>query len=70
MSRDVCFWCRQELRDGREESGYTGEGPDWCTLDGDFGCDAEGCGDHLSRSEARRILTERMARPTPPEKRS
>ena len=24
-----CLWCSQSLEDGREETGYTGEGPDW-----------------------------------------
>lgn len=34
----ACLWCGQDLVDGREESGYTGKGPDWMTEDGDFGC--------------------------------
>ena len=34
----TCLYCRQDLYDGREESGFTGEGPDYCTADGDFGC--------------------------------
>lgn len=33
-----CMWCGQDLEDGREVSGWTGEGPDWM-VDGDFGCD-------------------------------
>ena len=34
-----CLWCGQSLVDGREESGFTGEGPDYMTKDGDYGCD-------------------------------
>lgn len=33
-----CLWCRQGLVDGKEESGFTGEGPDYMLPDGDFGC--------------------------------
>lgn len=35
----TCLWCRQRLVDGKKESGFTGEGPDYMTSDGDFGCD-------------------------------
>lgn len=35
----TCTNCGQVVRDGKEESGFTGDGPDWCTADGDFGCD-------------------------------
>lgn len=34
-----CIWCRQALYDARKASGWTGEGPDPATDDGDFGCD-------------------------------
>jgi hypothetical protein len=50
-----CRHCRRKLVDGRLESGFTGEGPDWMTEDGDFGCngnptsDEEGAGDHSPR---------------------
>lgn len=27
--RPRCLWCGQPLEDGREETGFTGEGPDW-----------------------------------------
>ena len=33
-----CLFCGLAVVDGREESGFTGEGPDWM-VDGDFGCD-------------------------------
>lgn len=35
----TCDYCGLMVTDGREESGWTGEGPDWMA-DGDFGCDA------------------------------
>lgn len=57
-----CLWCGQSLEDGREETGFTGEGPDWGSKidnDGhpygtflDYGCDYspdnddEACGSH------------------------
>lgn len=34
----TCRFCGLAVVDGREESGFTGEGPDWMTPDGDFGC--------------------------------
>lgn len=34
----TCLWCGQHLVDGAKESGYTGEGPDYMTKDGDYGC--------------------------------
>ena len=56
----TCYWCKQEITDGKEESGYTGVGPDWM-VDGDFGCDAnpctneDGCGGHRTKAEALEI---------------
>jgi hypothetical protein len=47
-----CRFCQQKLVDGRLVSGFTGQGPDWMTEDGDFGCDRnpisgeEGTGGH------------------------
>ncbi len=53
LGRSICMHCGQEVTDGREDSGYTGEGADWMTPDGDFGCDdspisdpEEGVGPH------------------------
>ena len=52
----TCIWCKSDLVDGREESGFTGEGPDYMTPDGDFGCDpspdstADGVGSHAPNS--------------------
>lgn len=36
---DTCRFCKRGVLDGSEESGYTGDDPDWMTEDGDFGCD-------------------------------
>lgn len=36
--KTFCRFCGEEVVDGREESGFTGEGPDWMTPRGDFGC--------------------------------
>lgn len=61
-----CYWCGQCIEDGSEESGYTGPNPDWCA-DGDYGCDRnplsgpDGVGAHLSRDEARAIVTATQA---------
>lgn len=64
----ICVFCRKHLVDGREESGFTGVGPDWMTPDGDFGCDRapetgeEGVGSHRILEEVRevyRIIAER-----------
>lgn len=33
----TCLFCNRYVEDGREESGYTGNGTDWMD-DGDFGC--------------------------------
>jgi hypothetical protein len=49
-----CLWCAERIRDGRDESGYTGDGADWMTDDGDFGCGdspdsgEDGTGGHTS----------------------
>ena len=56
-----CHWCDQYLVDGKEESGYTGPGPDWCA-DGDYGCDQspetteEGVGPHMTLEDVRRTI--------------
>lgn len=34
----ACLWCGEDLVDGAKESGWTGEGPDYMTNDGDYGC--------------------------------
>ena len=34
----TCLWCGEDLVDGKEESCFTGEGPDYMTDDGDYGC--------------------------------
>lgn len=34
-----CLWCGQKLANGAKASGFTGDGPDWMTPEGDFGCD-------------------------------
>jgi hypothetical protein len=67
MDTHRCLFCGLEVVDGREVSGFTGEGPDWMTKDGDFGCDNSpetswneddedgGCGSHaVTEEEARR----------------
>lgn len=69
---DTCVWCGEEIYDGREESGYTGEGPDWASgviiggrwIGGDFGCgdhpisNEDGTGPHETAEDVRRIVTE------------
>lgn len=56
-----CLWCGEWVTDGSEESGYTGEGPDWM-IEGDFGCiDSplnceEGTGGHQTREDVAREL--------------
>lgn len=35
----TCLWCGTDLVDGADVSGFTGEGPDYMSRDGDFGCD-------------------------------
>lgn len=68
---NVCYWCEEDLYDGSEESGYTGDGPDWASglmvdgrfLGGDFGCDQhpvsgeDGVGPHETEEEVRAIVT-------------
>lgn len=57
----TCIWCKRRLTDGRLESGWIGEGPDWMD-DGDFGCDCspttseDGVGRHIGRSSLRDLL--------------
>lgn len=57
----TCVFCKQELVDGAEESGWTGIGPDWMTPEGDFGCDSapetnhEGVGGHRTEHELREV---------------
>lgn len=61
-TESVCHWCHEAIVDGKEVSGYTGEGPDWMLPDGDFGCDAhpitgeEGCGPHETTEEVLAIV--------------
>ena len=57
-----CHWCEQLLVDGKMASGYTGPGPDWCTEDGDYGCDAspetseEGVGSHATEEHVKQVF--------------
>ncbi len=71
VETDICKWCQEEIYDGREESGYTGEGPDWASgiiingewIGGDFGCDShpisgeDGCGPHETEADVLDIIT-------------
>lgn len=56
----ICHWCLQALRDGRVESG--GTTVDWCTMDGDFGCDEsplttyDGVGSHQTLDDVRLVI--------------
>lgn len=56
MKTGICFFCGEEIEDGREVSGYMGTDPDWM-IDGDFGCsenpinDEDGTGSHCTRRE-------------------
>lgn len=58
-----CLWCGEWVTDGSEESGYTGDGPDWMD-DGDFGCSDsplntdEGTGGHQTREDVARAIWE------------
>lgn len=58
---DPCVFCRRALYDGKIESGFSGEGEDPVTSDGDFGCnsnpinDDEGTGPHLTTSQLKKI---------------
>lgn len=58
--KGVCAFCGMEVVDGREESGWTGIGPDWM-VNGDFGCgdnpinDDEGTGGHRTEEELRTL---------------
>lgn len=60
MTDSKCVWCDRETTDGREVSGFAGEGPD-PMIDGDFGCDASpetdenGVGSHLTRESFRHL---------------
>lgn len=55
-----CAFCGANLYDAREESGFTGVGPDWCA-EGDYGCEynpcsnEEGCGGHRTPGEVRML---------------
>ena len=57
-----CFWCDLSIIDGKVGSGYTGPGPDWCTEEGDYGCDnspetcAEGVGSHATEEHVRQVF--------------
>ena len=59
---DVCFWCKLDITDGREESGSTHPTiPDWMN-DGDFGCDEnpisgeDGVGSHNTLEEIKAMV--------------
>ena len=58
----TCIWCKRRLTDGREESGWIGDGPDWMD-NGDFGCgdspitNEDGTGRHIGRSSLRDLLS-------------
>ena len=57
----TCIFCRQDITDGAEESGFNGTGPDWAD-NGDFGCaenpctNEDGRGGHRTWTEVREIL--------------
>lgn len=56
-----CFWCKQELVDGSDVSGYEG-GVDYMTKGEDFGCDAhpvsndDDVGPHETLEDIRKIV--------------